>query len=146
MALKFGGVSGLLPAGVHKLSWSEATKLLAYNAKRKQLMGGLLDACYSLRAAGATTLYLDGSFVTKKANPSDWDACYSLVGIDPNILDPVFLDFDNDRAAQKAKYFGEAFPAEGGATAFGEPYLSFFQKIKDGKEKGIVAIDLGSLP
>jgi hypothetical protein len=109
-------------------------------------MGGLLSACYNFRAAGIDLLYLDGSFVTKKANPSDWDACYSTKGINPTLLDPVFFDFSNDRAAQKAKYLGEAFPADASADLFGEPFLSFFQKTKDGKPKGILAIQLGSLP
>jgi hypothetical protein len=146
MELRFGGVSGRLPKGIHTLSWSEAEKLLAYNSRRRQLMKGLLDACYSLRVAGVKELFVDGSFVTKKANPSDWDACFFAKGIDPNDLDPVFFDFKNDRAAQKAKFQGEVFPAENDATGLGEPYLSFFQHTKDGKSKGIVAIDLGTLP
>lgn len=146
MTLKFKSVSGRLPPGIHSMSWSEAEKLLAFNPRRKKLMKGLLDACREFRRAGATSFYVDGSFVTKKPNPSDWDGCYTSAGIDPNLLDPVFLDFSDDRAAQKAKFLGEAFPAETAAVAFGEPYLSFFQQTKNGKTKGIVEIDLGTLP
>lgn len=146
MTLKFGGVSGRLPKGVHSLSWAEAETLLAYNDRRKELMAGLLEACRALRYAGATKVYVDGSFVSKKANPGDWDACFETRGVDSKKLDPVLLDFDDDRAAQKAKYLGEMFFAEHAANLLGEPYLSFFQHTKDGKPKGIVLIDLGTLP
>jgi hypothetical protein len=33
------------------------------------------------------------------------------VGVTVRLLDPVLVDFSNLRAAQKAKYFGEFFPA-----------------------------------
>ena len=146
MTLKFGGVSGRLPKGIHSLSWTEAEALLAYNSRRKELMAGLLAACRALRDAGATKVYVDGSFASKKANPGDWDACFETKGIDSKKLDPVFLDHSNERAAQKAKYLGEMFFAEHAATLLGEPYLSFLQHTKDGKPKGIVLIDLGTLP
>lgn len=146
MTLNFGGVSGRLPKGIHSLSWTEAEALLAYNGRRKELMAGLLEACRALRDAGATKVYVDGSFASKKANPGDWDACFETKGIDSKKLDPVFLDHSNERAAQKAKYLGEMFFAEHAATLLGEPYLSFFQHTKDGKPKGIVLIDLGTLP
>ena len=32
--------------------------------------------------------------------------------VDPELLDPVLLTFDAGRRTQKAKYFGELFPAE----------------------------------
>lgn len=146
MTLKFGGVSGRLPKGVHPLSWAQAEKLLAYNDRRRELMAGLMEACRALRHAGATKVYVDGSFASKKANPGDWDACFETTGIDSKKLDPVFLDFTNERAAQKAKYLGEMFFAEQAADILGEPYLSFFQHTQDGKPKGIILIDLGTLP
>lgn len=128
------------------MSWSEAESLLAYNAKRRTLMEGLLRACQALKSAGVDTVFVDGSFATKKPNPSDWDGCYLSKGVDPSKIDPVLLEFSNEREAQKKKYLGEVFPAEMDATGFGEPYLSFFQQTKEGKPKGIVAIDLGTLP
>lgn len=109
-------------------------------------MDGLLRACFSLRVAGAKIIYVDGSFSTKKAAPGDWDGCYHAQEIDASKIDPVLLDFSNERAAQKAKYHGEVFPADWAATSLGEPYLTFFQSTKNGRPKGIVAIDLGTLP
>jgi hypothetical protein len=58
----------------------------------------------------------------------------------------VLLDFSNKRAAQKAKYSGELFPATA-PVGPGARFLDFFQQDKaTGEPKGIVAIDLGGLP
>lgn len=146
MSLQFGGVTRLLPKGVHSVTWDEAYALLAFNDRRKELMAGLLEACRSLKASGVTKVYVDGSFASKKGQPGDWDACFETKGVDSKRLDPVFLDFSDERAAQKKRFLGEMFFAEAAATLLGEPYLSFFQHTKDGKPKGIVVIDLGTLP
>jgi hypothetical protein len=146
MIPKFGGITGRLPAGIHSAAWVDVEKTLGFNSRRKELLFGLLAACHALKAAGVTYVYIDGSFSTKKANPGDWDACYDAANVDPSKLDPVLLDFTNERAAQKAKYKGEMFPASDDATGLGEPYLTFFQHNKEGKPKGIVALDLGTLP
>jgi hypothetical protein len=101
----------------------------------------------SLRAAGCRTVYIDGSFVTAKPAPADYDACWDLAGVDPTRLDPVLLTFRHGRAAQKAKYLGELFPAQWDATGTGETYLDFFQTDKEsGERKGIIALDLGKMP
>ena len=94
-------------------------------------------------------MYIDGSFVTAKEKPNDFDACWEPTGVDPNLLDPVLLDFNNRRLAQKLKYGGELFPATSKAEAT-PPYrtfLDFFQRDKaTGKPKGIIALDLRRLP
>jgi len=75
----------------------------------------LKRALDSLRAAGCQRAYIDGSFVTDKDDPEDFDACWEVAGVDPARLDPELLDFSKRRAAQKAKYRGELFPADSGA-------------------------------
>lgn len=110
------------------------------------LLSGLRDALESLKSAGCPIAYIDGSFVTDKEQPNDFDACWEENGVDPQALDPVLLTFDLGRATQKQKYFGELFPA--GATADGEgrTYLEFFQiHVGTNMSKGIVAIDLRRL-
>ena len=57
----------------------------------------------NLKAAGCRTVYVDGSFVTSKELPNDYDACWEEAGVDPETLDPVLLTFDAGRATQKAK-------------------------------------------
>ncbi len=96
--------------------------------------------------AGCRTAYLNGSFVTSKESPNDYDACWEEAGVDPTVLDPVLLTFDPGRAMQKAKYMGELFPASVVADADGLSFFEFFQSDKDtGNPKGIIAIDLGDL-
>jgi hypothetical protein len=99
----------------------------------------------SLKRAGCKTVYLDGSFVTSKQVPNDFDGCWDVDGVNPNLVDPVLLDFTNGRAAQKAKFFGELFPVQiqGGPSI---TFLNFFQRDRDtGETKGIIAINLQEL-
>ena len=39
-------------------------------------MAGLRAALESLKSAGCRTVYLNGSFVTSKEAPNDFDACW----------------------------------------------------------------------
>jgi hypothetical protein len=136
--------TGNLPAGVHWASWKEFEKRFGITPHRQNLLAGLKRAAANLRAAGCRTLYVDGSFVTAKVHPNDFDACWSVKGVNPELLDPVLLDFSNGRAAQKAKFGGELFPAELPEGASGKLFLEFFQvDKKTGKPKGIVGIRLG---
>ena len=110
-------------------------------------MQGLKAALENLRDAGCRTVYVNGSFVTRKALPNDYDACWEEAGVDPDSLDPVLLTFDPGRATQKAKYMGEFFPASVTAAAEGLSFLEFFQTDREtGGAKGIVAMDLGDFP
>ncbi len=100
----------------------------------------------NLAGAGCGVVYIDGSFVTSKEVPNDYDACWEEAGVDPTALDPVLLTFDPGRVTQKAKYMGELFPASSIAHADGFSFCEFFQVDKStGRPKGIVAIDLGGL-
>ena len=102
----------------------------ATNVWRRDLYIGLVDACGRLHRAGCQTVYLDGSYVSGKPRPGDFDACWDPSGVDPAKLDPVFLRFENGRAAQKAEFKGE-----------------FFQHDRfSGKQKGIIAIPLTAEP
>ena len=94
-------------------------------------------------AAGCGCLYLDGSYVTAKPLPGDYDACWEPAGVEEGLLDPVFLDFDDERAAQKAKYQGEFFPSSALVGGVGSTFLEFFQLERfSGLKKGIVQIEL----
>ena len=90
---------------------------------------------------------INGSFVTKKLEPGDYDLCWSIDGVAPERLDPVLLDFSPaGRLAMKAKYRGDLFPAEVPESASGKAFLDFFQTDKrNGKPKGIVLLDLGGV-
>ena len=99
-------------------------------------------ALQNLAAAGCRRAYLDGSFVTGKPFPGDFDACWESSGVDVGRLDPVLLIFKNKRELQKRKYLGELFISHG--LADGENrFLEFFQIEKyTGEPKGIIGIEL----
>lgn len=91
------------------------------------------------------TVYLNGSFVTAKQRPGDFDGCRDTEGVDFHLLDPVLLTFDRGRATQKRKYLGELFLADSQADTIGTLFREFFQRDRDDNPKGIIVIDLESL-
>jgi len=137
--------NGDLPVGIHLATWQEVQETFAFNPRRQELLSGLKRACESLKQAGCPRIYIGGSFVTNKEFPGDFDVCWADETVDLERLeeiDPVLLDLTNKRAAQKAKYGGELFPAsvtEGGSK---KKFLDFFQTTRNGEPKGIIAVDL----
>lgn len=99
-------------------------------------------ASRSDRAPGCRRLWLNGSFVTTKEEPGDFDACWDLHGVDLEALDPVFLDLSAHRAAQHARFGGELFPNVVESSS-GLTFVDFFQNERDAGRKGIVAITIG---
>ena len=108
------------------------------------MLDGLRTAVLNLKGAGCQTVYVDGSFVTSKETPNDFDACWNEAGVDPENLDRTLLMTSiPGRDVQKARYLGEFFPASAIADADGLSFVEFFQRDKKtGESKGIVAIDL----
>jgi hypothetical protein len=90
-------------------------------------------------------VYLDGSFVTDKELPGDFDACWEAGSVDPCLLDRVLLDIRDRRAAHRAKFRGELFPAQLAAEPGWTAFLEFFQfdRLRQ-QRKGIIAIDLAA--
>ena len=135
-----------LPTGLHRAAWRELHDRFGTTRWRRRLLAGLRAALENLQSAGCLTAYVDGSFVSSKPEPGDFDACWEEAGVDLDRLDPVLLTFDASRAAQKAKYGGAFVPASAVAGLGEGVFLSFFQVDKDtGARKGIVALDLGGL-
>ena len=136
---------GLLPPGVHWATWEEFNRHFNFTPRREALLVGLKAALENLASAGCTAIYIDGSFVTRKAEPNDFDGCWSGTGVDPAKLDPVLLDFTNERRAMKEKFGGELFVAETPADLDGRTFLDFFQtemRRQVRVRKGIIGIKL----
>ena len=135
--------NGILPSGVHFAAWPEIEERLAFNPLRKRLLEGFKQACSNLREAGCRLVYLDGSFVTTKEHPGDFDACWDIQHVEDSLLNPVFFDFSQGLAAQKRLFLGEFFPAQLPEGATGKAFVEFFQLSKTTRElKGIVGIRL----
>jgi hypothetical protein len=146
----FDSASGNLPPGVHETRWDEVVERFGYTAHRRDLLQGLLDALQILRAAGCRRAYLDGSFVTTKQDPGDFDACWDVDGVDLVRLAqdaPAFFDLRFPRAAQKERFRGELLPVQLTGDPSGRAVFEEFQRdIHTGAAKGIIAIDLDTLP
>jgi hypothetical protein len=140
-----GSPWAVLPPGVHTANLHAVKERFAINPGRRVQFGGLVSALENLRKASCGRVFLDGSYITAKPKPGDFDACWDPLGVDPALLDPVFLIFDNQRAAQKKKYKGEFFPSCAPADLVGTTFVEFFQVDRfTGAQKGIVVIDLAS--
>jgi len=130
----------VLPPGIHWATMGEIEQRFAINGHRRRIFIGFHRAITALAAAQCTTAFLNGSFVTAKPFPEDFDGCWDPSGVDRTKLDPVLLDFANRRAAQKAKYLGEMFVSTSPAAP-GTLFLDFFQQEKTtGKPKGIIGL------
>jgi hypothetical protein len=133
---------GNLPPGIHICTLDELRGRFGFNYYRLSLIDGLERGINSLKKAGCTRIYIDGSFVTSKYRPNDFDACWDESGVNPDLLDPVLKDFTDKRRAQKRKYNGEFFPSTSIANPPSTIYIDFFQRDKQtGNTKGIVQIN-----
>lgn len=141
----FDPSTGYLPPGIYDATWGEFVARYGINPYRSRLLDGLLAALRNLRAAGCVVALIDGSFITTKRFPGDYDGTWDPTGVNATLIDPILLTFDNKRAAMKAKYLGELFPATL-LAAPGVVFADFFQKDRDGVAKGLVRIDLKDLP
>jgi hypothetical protein len=142
MALQFSA-DGRLPPGIHRVTWRQLKEKFGFTPRRVQLLAGLRHALTLLKKAGCRIVYVDGSFVTTKLEPGDIDVCWAITHVDPDKLDPVFLDFSRSRAAQKARFLSEFFPADLPEGLTGRTFLEFFQTDKEtGAAKGIVSLEL----
>ena len=135
-----------LPPGIHVATWPEMLARFGSNERRREILAGLLRALQALKAAGCRRAYVDGSLITSKEVPGDFDGCWDHADVDFDALDPMLLDFEGHREAQKAKFDGEMFLAAAKADRLGNRFLEFFQLDRDGRAKGIIQIDLRGIP
>ena len=132
----------VLPPGIHDATLCEVERRFANSSHRRSLFDGFRRAVEALKYAGCSTVYLDGSFVTEKPIPGDFDACWDESGVDVNRLDRVLLDFKNKRRAQKKKYMGELLLVSMSAMP-GKVFMDFFQTDRHtGEAKGMLRIRL----
>lgn len=139
----FDRLTGQLPPGEHEATWTEIYERFGWNARRTDLLAGLRAGLEILAAAGCERVWLNGSFVTTKDEPGDFDCAWAPAGVDRVVLldlGPELLDLSDHRAAQKRRFGGEFLPNIVERSS-GAPFTAFFQTDRDGKSKGVVVID-----
>lgn len=134
---------GNLPPGIHPATWEEVIHRFGGNPRRQRLLVGLAIAVANLQDAGCRRIYLNGSFVTSKPYPDDFDAVWETEGVDFTKVVPLLLDrrdlINHARRQQKRVYGGELLPD----LYLGFDTLAFFQSDDAEQPKGIIAINLG---
>jgi hypothetical protein len=140
--------TGNLPPGFHQATWQEIVEKYGHTANRKKMLEGLKRALGNLKQAGCECAYLDGSFITSKRKPGDFDLCWEVDGVDGELLDPILRDREyllTPRAEQRSRYFGDILPTRKHPKEW--DLLSFFQFDKHtNQQKGIIVITMGLLP
>jgi hypothetical protein len=137
----FEGASGRLPPGEHESSWQEVVDRFGWNSRRRWLLEGLAVGLQMLAEAGCRRVWINGSFVTDKEEPGDFDAIWDETGVDFDLLDQIFFDFADGRSAQKQRFGGEFLPNVV-ETGSGLAFVDFFRGDRDTGQKGIVVIEL----
>jgi Family of unknown function (DUF6932) len=137
---------GQLPPGIHEACWREFCDRYGTTAHRRRLIEGLKLLVDHLKSVGCEAVYVDGSFVTGKERPNDYDACWDLTGVKIEAVDKTLLDFsDEGKQEMQAKYRGDIRPDSCSPIESDATYLEFFQTDRDGNPKGIVKLRLSEL-
>lgn len=137
--------NGYLAPGIYEASFAEVKARFGFSKKRQKLlklMEELLDQCALLNC---DVLYLDGSFVSAKLNPCDYDACWDTSHESREwVLNNVANTLLNSESEVQKEYFGgEIYPAFTKAPLLPQlTILEYFQKTKEGDSKGIVMLKL----
>ena len=84
--------------------------------------------------------------MTREEEPNDYDGVWEVKHTNLGLVDQVLLDLSDGRAAMKAKYLGELFPSTIRMPLNNMSFLDFFQRDRLGMPKGMIHIDLGTLP
>ncbi|MDP4006388.1 hypothetical protein [Methylobacterium sp. NEAU K] len=141
----FDPVTGYLPQGEHPADWDELTTRFAWNAHRRYLLSGLQRLAAALRDEGCVLFLIDGSFVTQKEFPGDFDACCDYTGLSPIAL--MRLRLMGSKEIMKAEYLGEVYAYEESVpSAPRYTFREFFRRDLDEIPKGLVRLNLESVP
>jgi hypothetical protein len=139
--------NGYLPEGIYEVTLQEVIEKFCFSKKRKKLIEGLKNLINTCLQCQVNILYIDGSFVSQKLQPQDYDACYDTDHPDREVVFAKALEsiLESDSEMQKRYFGGEIYYAHL-KQCFGDfsTVLERFQICKeDGKtKKGIVKIKL----
>ena len=130
---------GFLPEGFHTAPWAEVAARFGQTEHRRKLLDGLQQACLLLHRAGVEVLYLNGSFITAKLNPNDYDVCWDMeaTGIDFSKL-PVCMHPRRIHTVEQKELFQGEF--------HNMSYLTLYQTFgTDPQPRGVVVLPLATV-
>lgn len=136
--------NGNLPPGIYECTLEEFEKRFVNGIKRIQIYEGMKKLIIDLKKIGCNAIYIDGSYVTKKRLPNDFDACWDNTGIDYYRVITSFPELNpKNRLLQNTKYFADVFPAYMKEIDHKVYFIDFFQVDKTtGTAKGIIKIKI----
>lgn len=146
-SLRFSQAGELLP-GIYRLSFSEFKERFGCSRRRERLLVGLEEVVTILTACGCRRLYVGGSMVTEKSNPSDFDAVFDTVAMDLGKLEDIdaamLLRSKADLDTLKSRFLGSVEPLRH-LPSLGCSMLEVLQyDSRSGRQKGVVEIVLNS--
>ena len=128
----------------HTLTYAEFVKEFGFNESRIGKLKRLIIFLKILNSLGCTTVYIAGSFVTKKEFPNDIDLCVDITGIDYVKLKKQYPEFLEQKGIDKIIkehkiHFALFF--DFGSTE----YLDWFRKDRDDNQRGLIKINLNDI-
>lgn len=135
-----GHAEQVLPIGLHFVGLREFRDAFAFNAHRAWLFEGFKAACHDLRVAGCARVFVGGSYVTSKLEPSDYDACWDPVGVS-NTLEPILYD-ENLLLERRERYRGDLLIGGCDPGPGGEWFRYLSRDKVTGEERGMIGVKL----
>ena len=133
---------GELPLGMHTATLEEVEAVFVTTPRRRRLFEGLACA-QNLHAAGVRRAFINGSFVTTKADPNDIDGCWEWTEeVHLDLLDSVLLHLAQGATGDAAKYGVDFLLATWVEAAQGSPSSTSSNGNRADDPKGIVQLDL----
>lgn len=130
---------GNLPPGVHNATLEEVQIRFAITSHRQSLFEALSKVIDILRNANCSEVYLNGSYITHKAEPGDYDLVYEPAGMAETDDWGALLRLEMDE--RKKLHYGDIFIHMPSPPAFMN-YITFWQTDRDDNPKGIIRIEL----
>jgi hypothetical protein len=125
------------------LSYEEFKHHFGTNQRRINQINNALKFFRLFHSCGCQTVFVDGSFVSKKENPEDIDLCFDLTDMDVEKIRKVFPQFFEPNEIGKIHrefqchilHFDKNFTV----------YFDFLHEDRNGNPKGLVRLDIKNI-